>query len=209
MTAARIRVVCVDDHPLMREGIALTISREPDMEVVGTAASGERAVELVRQLRPDVTLMDLQLPGMSGLEAIRAIRTDVPDARVIVLTMYHGDEDVFRALQAGASTYLSKDTVSEDLVRVVREVHAGGQPMPAEIARILASRDPKASLTTREVQTLELMAKGKTNAEIAEELGISRETAKAYVHRILFKLEVDDRTAAVSVAVKRGIIRLP
>jgi DNA-binding NarL/FixJ family response regulator len=208
MTARRIRILCVDDHPLMREGIELRLSREPDMEVVAAAATGEQAVKLVSELQPDITLMDLQLPGMSGLAAIRAIRTANPDARVIVLTMYQGDEDVYRALEAGAITYLSKDTVSEDLVRVVRQVDAGDRPVPPEIASILADRDAKSPLTAREVETLTLMAKGHTNGEIAAHLGISKETAKVYVHRILLKLEVNDRTAAVSVGLKRGIIHL-
>jgi DNA-binding NarL/FixJ family response regulator len=208
MKNARIRVMCVDDHRIVREGISLIIDRQPDMEVVGSAASGEESVELFQQCRPDVTLMDLQLRSMSGVEAIRAIRRQDEAARIVVLTMYSGDEDIHRALEAGAATYLLKDTLSDDLIRVVREVHEGKQPIGADVEARLAERAGRPRLTSREVQVLELIAQGMRNKEIAAALGISEETAQVHVKNILAKLKVKDRTAAVNVALRRGIIHL-
>jgi len=208
MKNARIRVMCVDDHRIVREGISLIIDRQPDMEVVGSAASGEESVELFQRCRPDVTLMDLQLRSMSGVEAIRAIRRHDEDARIVVLTMYSGDEDIHRALEAGAATYLLKDTLSDDLIRVVREVHEGKQPIGADVEARLAERAGRPRLTSREVQVLELIAQGMRNKEIAAALGISEETAQVHVKNILAKLKVKDRTAAVNVALRRGIIHL-
>ena len=208
MKNARIRVMCVDDHRIVREGISLIIDRQPDMEVVGSAASGEESVELFQRCRPDVTLMDLQLRSMSGVEAIRAIRRQDADARIVVLTMYSGDEDIHRALEAGAATYLLKDTLSDDLIRVVREVHEGKQPIGADVEARLAERAGRPRLTSREVQVLELIAQGMRNKEIAAALGISEETAQVHVKNILAKLKVKDRTAAVNVALRRGIIHL-
>jgi DNA-binding NarL/FixJ family response regulator len=202
-----IRVLCVDDHSLVREGIALILDAEYDIRVVASAATGSEAVTLFRQHRPDVTLMDLQLPVISGLDAIRAIRTEAADARIIVLTMYQGDEDIYQALQAGAATYLLKDTLSKDLVRIVREVHAGGRPMPAEIAASLANR-PLPTVTAREREVLSLMAAGMRNKEIAAALRIAEETVHAHVKNIFSKLNVNDRTAAVSAALRRGIVHL-
>jgi DNA-binding NarL/FixJ family response regulator len=198
----------VDDHRLVLAGIELMIGRQPDMQVVGSATSGEEAVSLFRQHKPDITLMDLQLPVMSGLEAIRAIRHLSPDARIIVLTMYHGDEDIHRALVAGASTYLLKDMLSDDLMRVIREVHAGQRALLPDVQVRLDERATRPSLTPREVQVTELIGRGLRNKEIASELHISEETVQVHVKSILTKLSVNDRTAAVNVAMRRGIIHL-
>jgi len=204
----RIRILCVDDHRLVLNGIELMIGRQPDMSVVGSATTGEEAVSLFQQHRPDITLMDLQLPVMTGLEAIRAIRHLSPDARIIVLTMYHGDEDIHRALAAGAATYLLKDMLSDDLMRVIREVHAGQRALLPEIQVRLDERATRPSLTPREVQVTELVGRGLRNKEIATELRISEETVQVHVKSILTKLGVNDRTAAVNVAMRRGIIHL-
>jgi DNA-binding NarL/FixJ family response regulator len=207
-SSSRIRVLCVDDHRIVRDGLALIIGREPDMEIVGAASSGEASVELFRRLQPDVTLMDLQLGSMSGVDAIRAIRSFAPASRIIVLTIYQGDEDIHRALEAGATTYLLKDMLSDDLVRVVREVHAGGHPVRPEVAARLAERASGRTLTPREVQVMELVAQGMRNKEVGAALGISEETAHVHVRNILAKLKVNDRSAAVTVALRRGIIHL-
>ncbi len=205
----RIRVLCVDDHRIVREGIAQVIGRQRDMEVVGMAATGEEAVERYQALRPDVTLMDLWLGAMSGVEAIRAIRARDPLARVVVLTMAEGDEDVYRALQAGASTYLLKDTAFTDLISVVRAVHAGRHPpISADVKARLAEHAAHPALTTREVEVLEHVRRGLRNKEIAASCGISEETVQSHVKNILAKLEVQDRTAAVDVALRRGIIHI-
>jgi DNA-binding NarL/FixJ family response regulator len=205
---SRIRVLCVDDHRIVRDGISLIIGRQPDMEVVGSASSGEESVELFRRCNPDVTLMDLQLGSMSGVEAIRAIKSQDEAARIVVLTMYSGDEDIYRALEAGAVTYLLKDTLSDDLIRVVRDVHEGKQPISPHVEARLAERAARPHLTPREVQVIELIAQGMRNKEIAATLGISEETAQVHVKNILSKLKVKDRTAAVSVALRRGIIHI-
>src|SRR2546426_4865293 len=199
METARIRVLCVDDHRLVREGIKLIIDRQPDMEVVACATTGEESIPLFRRFRPDLTLMDLQLGSMSGLDAIRAIRGEDARARIIVLTMYEGDEDIFRALEAGAATYLLKNTLSDDLVRVVREVHEGAQPLSDEIAERLAARKMETALTQRETDVLKLLAKGMRNKEIGATLGITEETIHGYIKSIFQKLKVQDRTAAVTV----------
>jgi DNA-binding NarL/FixJ family response regulator len=198
----------VDDHRLVLAGIELMIGRQPDMTVVGSATTGEEAVSLFRQHKPDITLMDLQLPVMTGLEAIRAIRHLSPDARIIVLTMYHGDEDIHRALAAGAWTYLLKDMLSDDLMRVIREVHAGQRLLLPDVQVRLDERATRPSLTPREVQVTELIGRGLRNKEIASELHISEETVQVHVKSILTKLSVNDRTAAVNVAMRRGIIHL-
>jgi DNA-binding NarL/FixJ family response regulator len=205
---SKIRILCVDDHRLVLAGIELMIGRQPDMTVIGSATTGEEAVSLFRQHRPDITLMDLQLPVMTGLEAIRAIRHLSPDARIIVLTMYHGDEDIHRALVAGASTYLLKDMLSDDLMRVIREVHAGQRALLPDVQVRLDERATRPSLTPREVQVTELIGRGLRNKEIASELHISEETVQVHVKSILTKLSVNDRTAAVNVAMRRGIIHL-
>ncbi len=203
-----ITVLCVDDHPLVLDGIMQKINRQPDMTVVATATDGRQAVELFKRHRPDVTVMDLQLPGMSGLDAIQAIRSENPKARIVVLTMYQGDEDIFRALKSGAATYLLKDTPSDELVRAVREVHLGLSSLPANVAQRLATRPFDEGLTSRGMEVLRLLAAGMRNKEIAAALDISQETVQGHVKKILRTLEVNDRTAAVTVAIRRGIIRL-
>jgi two-component system NarL family response regulator len=193
----------------VREGLALIINRQPDMEVVGAAATGEEALALFETHRPDVTLMDMQLGRMSGLDTIMAIRRKHPFARIVVLTMYQGDEDIFRALQAGAVTYLLKDTVSTDLIRVVRDVHRGARPPHRpEVEARLAERSSRPTLTPREVEVLELVSRGLRNKEIAGSLGLSEETVQVHVRNILSKLNAPDRTAAVNVALRRGIIHI-
>jgi two-component system NarL family response regulator len=206
MMKSRIRVLCVDDHRIVREGIGLIIARQEDMEVVGSAATGEEAVLLFKRERPDVTLMDLQLPVMSGLDAIRSIRREDAEARIIVLTMYQGDEDIHRALSAGATTYLLKDTLSDDLIRFVREVHAGRSPIRADVKARLDERAGQPTLTPREVQVMELVYEGRRNKEIGTLLGISEETVQVHLKNIFAKLKVGERTAAVNVALRRGIV---
>ncbi|HEX7940627.1 MAG TPA: response regulator transcription factor [Gemmatimonadaceae bacterium] len=203
-----IRILCVDDHRIVREGLALIIGRQPDMEVIGTASSGEEAVDLFTRLRPDITLMDLNLRGMSGLDAIKAIRRHDPRARLVVLTMHNGEEYIHRALEAGAASYVLKDTLSDNLVDTIRDVHEGRRTLAPDVEARLAERAGNAHLTPREVQVVELISQGMRNKEIAAALGISFETAQVHVKNILAKLKVQDRTAAVSVAVRRGIIQL-
>jgi DNA-binding NarL/FixJ family response regulator len=203
-----IRVLCVDDHRLVREGIALIIDREPDMTVVGSAASGPDAIAQFKHCLPDVTLMDLQLGRMSGLEAIRAIRRHHEAAHIVVLTMYDGDEDVFRALEAGAAAYLLKDMLSDDLVNIIREVYAGRRPVVAGIQARLNERSTSAALTPREIEVLDRVKLGMRNKEIAASLHISEKTIQVHVKNLFLKLKVNDRTAAVNIALKRGIIHL-
>jgi two-component system NarL family response regulator len=190
------------------EGLALIISRYPDMLVVGTAATGEEAVTLFRRHQPDITLMDLQLPVMTGLEAIRVIHREDSLARIIVLTTYNGDEDIYRALQAGAATYLLKDMISDDLVRVIREVHTGTHLLDPDLQVRMSERAARPVLSPREVQVIDRIAQGMRNKEVAAALGLSEETVQTYVKNILAKLGVNDRTAAVKVALQRGIIHL-
>jgi DNA-binding NarL/FixJ family response regulator len=200
--------LCVDDHRIVREGIASLIDRQPDMRVVASAASGEEAVDLFLEHQPDITLMDLQLGVMDGITAIKIIRRRVPDARIVVLTMRRGDEDIHRALEAGASTYLMKDTISDDLIRVLREVQAGEHPMPADVEARLAERAMSATLTDREVQVVELVAQGMRNKEIGVSLGITETTVQVHVKNILAKLKVQDRSGAITAAIRRGIIHI-
>jgi two-component system, NarL family, response regulator len=207
MTKPRIRILCVDDHQLIREGVQLIIEREPDMRVVAAARTGEEAVALFREHQPDVTLMDLQLPVMNGLEAIHAIRKENPAARIVVLTMYEGNEHIYRALNAGAATYLLKDTLSSDLIRVVRQVHAGEKPLRPEVQAKLAERAAQPTLTPREVEVISLVGEGRRNKEVAATLHISEETVQVHLRNIFAKLGVSDRAAALTVATKRGIVR--
>lgn len=186
----------------------LKIHGQPDMEVVGSAATGEEGLELFRRLRPHITLMDLQLPTMSGLDAIKAIRGEDPGARIVVLTMYQGDEDIHRALKAGATTYLLKSILSDELVRTVRAVFAGDHPIPPDVASRLADRASHPPLTPREVAVVTHIAQGERNKEIANRLQISEDTVEAHIKNIFIKLEVRDRTAAVTVALRRGIIHV-
>jgi two-component system NarL family response regulator len=198
----------VDDHALLRAGLDASIGAESDMQVVAAATTGKEALALFRQHQPDVTLMDLKMPVMGGVEAIQAIRGQFPSARVIVLSTYEGDEDIYRALAAGATTYLLKDTLAEDLVRVIRDVFAGGRPLPAPVAQRLAGRMLQPELTARELDVLRLIAKGMRNKEIAAQLGISDETTQGHVKNILLKFGLHDRTEAVTVALRRGIVHL-
>jgi DNA-binding NarL/FixJ family response regulator len=203
-----ISVLCVDDHRLMREGIMHILGRHSDVQVVGQAANGREAIDLYEQLKPRVTLMDLQMPVMGGLDAIRAIRRADPEARIIVLTMYQGDEDTFRALHAGAMGYVLKDSVPEELIRVIRDVDAGRDAIPPDVAAKLATRTAPPSLTGRELQVLELLATGMRNKEIASHLGISEDTVRAHVKGVFSKFQVHDRTAALAEALRRGLVRL-
>jgi len=198
----------VDDHPILRTGLGASIGAESDMEIVAAASNGQEAVELFGRHHPDITLMDLKMPVMGGVEAIQAIRSQYPSAKVIVLSTYQGDEDIYRALQAGATTYVLKDTLAEDLVRVIREVFAGGRPLPTPVAQRLADRMLHPDLTARELDVLRLIAKGMRNKEIAARLGISEETTQGHVKNILSKFGLHDRTEAVAVAVRRGIVHM-
>lgn len=208
MTQAQIRVLCVDDHRIVREGIALIISRQPDMTVVGSAASVQDAVDQFKRHRPDITLMDLRLGTMSGIEAISTIRREFSDARIIVLTMYQGDEDIHQALAAGAVTYLLKDSLSDELIRTVRQVHAGKKPIGADVKARLEARESQPRLTPREIQVLKLVSQGKRNKEIASLLDISEETVPVHLKNIFAKLGVSERTSAVNVALRRGIVHI-
>jgi DNA-binding NarL/FixJ family response regulator len=202
---ARIRVLCVDDHPMITEGIASAINRQPDMVVVGSAATVVDGVDFFMRERPDVTLMDMRLRDEDGVDAIRAIRAKAPEARIIVLTVYQGDEDIFRALEAGAVGYLLKEEVSDELVRIIRDVHSGkAPPIRADLEERLARRAAGRTLSTREIQVLEHLSRGLRNKEVAAILGISEETVRVHVKNILSKLSVNDRTAAVTLAVHLG-----
>jgi len=205
--AARIRLLCVDDHHLMRDGLSLIINRQPDLEVVASAATGEQGVALFRQHRPDVTLMDLQLPTMSGLEAVRTIRAEYADARIIVLTVCDDGEEIYQALQAGAAAYLFKHTLSDDLIRVIREVHAGERPVSEVVEARLAERAKRPRLTPRELEVVTLMAQAMRNREIATVLGMSEQTANVHVKNIFAKLGVADRVSAINAARRWGLVR--
>jgi DNA-binding NarL/FixJ family response regulator len=204
----RISVLCIDDHHVVRQGIALLLSLEPDLEVVATATSEREALTEFRRHQPDVTLLDLELGSMSGLEVLRAIRAENARARVIILTIHDEADNITTALRSGAATYLLKDTFAGDLVRIIREVHAGARPLPPDIAGRLASSMGQPTLTLREVAVLELAAQGLRNKEIAATLGIAELTAQTHMRNILTKLSVNDRTAAVTAGLRRGIIRL-
>lgn len=204
-----IRLLIVDDHFLMRAGLAATVNAESDMRVVAEAKDGEQAIEEFRRHRPDVTLMDLRMPGMSGIEAITAIRSEFANSRIIVLSTYDGDEDIHRAIEAGAQTYLLKNTLHDELLQAIRAVHSGQRHLPRTVAEKLAQRVYHSDLSQREAEVLRLIALGLSNKEIAVRLGISEATIKFHVINILTKLGVDDRTLAVVTAIRRGIIYLP
>lgn len=206
--ARRITVLCVDDHRIVREGLRMVINSEPDMIVIDAAATGGEAVARYQQHSPDITLMDLQLPDMGGVEAIRAIRGLDAKARIIVLTMYKGDEDIHRAINAGASTYLLKDTLADDLPRIIREVHAGRQTLPPDVQARLQERAASPPLTSREIEVMKLVAAGRRDKEIAVALAISNQTARVHIKNIYAKLGVGDRTEAMNVAIRRGIIHI-
>jgi DNA-binding NarL/FixJ family response regulator len=199
-----IRILTVDDHPLLREGIAAVTANQPDTRIVGEASDGAEAVEQFRALRPDVVLMDLQMPQMSGLDAIAAIRREFPDARILVLTAYRGDVQIAHALKAGASAYLLKSALRKDLIETIRRVHSGQRRIPPEIATELAEHQTDESLTERELDVLRSVAAGNSNKIVADKLGISEETVKTHMRSVLSKLAANDRTHAVTIALKRG-----
>ena len=203
-----IRVLTVDDHALLREGIAALINAESDMELVAEARNGQEAIEKFRSSRPDITLMDLQMPALSGIEAIIGIRTEFPNARIIVLTTYTGDMQILRALKAGARAYILKGQVHRELLDTIRAVHGGQKRIPAEIAAELAEHVAEDDLTSREIEVLRSVASGKANKEIAVQLSIAEETVKSHITNIMSKLRANDRTHAVTIALKRGIIEL-
>ena len=203
-----IRVLAVDDHPLLREGIAALIGNQSDMQLVGEASNGQEALEEFRKHRPDVTLMDLQMPEMSGIDAISAIRSEFPDARIVVLTTHAGDFQVSRAIKAGARGYLLKGLLRKELLETIRAVHVGQKRLSVEIAAEIAEHAADDILTSREIEVLRLIAAGNANKEIARKLSLTEETVKSHIKNILAKLGVNDRTHAVTIGLKRGIIDL-
>jgi len=206
--AAKIRVFTVDDHPLLHEGIATVIRNEPDMTLAAQASSGREAIKLYRDFTPDVTLMDLRLPDMSGIDAMISIRSEFPEARVIILTTFAGDVEIQRALQAGARAYTLKSMPPRELMEIIRQVHSGKRKIPAEIAAHLAEHYSDEALTQREVEVLQQVAGGNRNRDIADKLFITEETVKVHVKHIMEKLGAADRTQAVAIGVRRGIIHL-
>jgi DNA-binding NarL/FixJ family response regulator len=202
----KIRILSVDDHPLMREGIAAMIARQEDMLLVGEATNGQEAIESFRTLRPDVTLMDLQMPGINGIDAIIAIRQEFADARIIVLTTFRGDAQALRAFRAGAAGYLLKGMLRQELLDTIRMVHGGGRCIPPEIAAELAEHITHEALSDREVEVLKRVASGTSNKIIATQLQVSEATVKSHMKSILAKLHASDRTHAVTIAMKRGFI---
>jgi two-component system, NarL family, response regulator len=204
----KIKVMVVDDHPLMRVGVASIINARPDMAVVAQTGTGEEALALFPQHKPDVTLMDLRLPNMSGVDAIRAIRGRWPSARFVVLTTYEGDEDIHRALEAGAKGYVIKGMPYQTLIDALLRVHSGGRFLPPPVARALAARMPDSDLSAREQEVLRHLVGGMTNKEIANLLGITEATVKCHVSTILMRLNVSDRTQAVVTALQRGLVHL-
>jgi DNA-binding NarL/FixJ family response regulator len=203
-----IGVLAVDDHPLLREGIAALVNAESDMKLVAEASNGKDAIEKFRLHRPDVTLMDLQMPALNGIEAIIGIRSEFPEARIIVLTTYAGDVQMFRALKAGARGYILKGHVRRELLDTIRAVHAGQKRIPPEVAAELVDHAAEDGLSSREIEVLRLIAAGNANKDIAGRLFIAEETVKSHISNILAKLGANDRTHAVTIALKRGIIEL-
>jgi DNA-binding NarL/FixJ family response regulator len=203
-----IRIMITDDHFVVRMGLAAVINTQSDMQVVAEASNGLQALELFRLHLPDVTLMDLRMPQMEGVEAITAIRKEFPNSRFIVLTTYDGDEDIYRALQAGARGYLLKDMLGDSLLDAIRTVHAGGRRIPPEVANRLADRMFRSELSAREMEVLKLIVKGKSNKEIAADLGVAEGTVKIHINNILSKFGVSARTQAATYALQHGIIHL-
>jgi DNA-binding NarL/FixJ family response regulator len=208
MANAKTRVMIADDHPVVVLGLAAIINAQPDMTVVGEAANGRQALELFEKHLPDVTLIDLRMPELGGVEAIKQIRAKHPNAIFIVLTTYQGDEDIHKALKAGAQGYLLKGMPHDDLLDAIRRVRAGVQYLPASVKETLANRTPGSDLSPRELQILELIVKGLSNKQIADKLGITEGTVKWHVNAILGRLNVSDRTQAAVAALNRGIVQL-
>jgi len=206
--SAQIRILTVDDHVLVREGIAVLLSNEPDMALVAEASNGREAVQQFRAHRPDITLMDLQMPEMNGLDAITAIRGEFPDAKIVVLTTYKGDVQILRALKAGARGYLLKNTLHKELIDTIRAVHAGKKALSPEASYEIAEHATDDALTPAEINVLRLIAAGNANKQIADQLSITEETVKGRVKNILSKLGANDRTQAAMIGLKRGIIEL-
>jgi DNA-binding NarL/FixJ family response regulator len=204
----RIRVFCVDDHPLLREGIALLINNQPDMVVIGQASSGQEAIAGFRKHRPDVVLMDIRMPDMSGIDAMTSILREFAEGRIIMLTTSEGDVEIKRALEAGARGYMLKSMPPKDLIDAIRQVHAGKKRIPSEIAAHLAEHFSDEAITEREIEVLQHVAGGNRNRDIAEKLFISEETVKVHIKHIMEKLGASDRTQAVAMAIRRGIIHL-
>ena len=207
-TSSTIRILCADDHSLVRKGIASILANESDIRLVAEASNGREAVEQFRQHRPEVTLMDLRMPEMDGIEASRQILHEFPEANIIALTSYDGDQEIYRALEAGVKGYLLKEMVHTEVLRAIRVVHSGKRLMPPEVAQRLSEYFPQAALSPREVEVLTLVARGLSNKEIAQQLGTAAGTIKIHVQNILAKLGASDRTHAVTIGVQRGIIRL-
>jgi DNA-binding NarL/FixJ family response regulator len=207
-TSKTIRIMVIDDQAVVRQGFVALINTVADMEVVAEGINGKEAIELYRQHQPDITLMDLRMPVLGGVDAITKIRTEFPNARMIVLTTYDGDEDIYRSLQAGAQGYLLKDMFFEQLEDAIRKVHAGARLIPGPVAERLAARMATSQLTSRELEVLEQIVRGKSNKEIATHFGISEATVKSHINNILGKLGVSDRTQAATTALQRGIVHL-
>ena len=206
--SAQIRILAVDDHVLVRQGISVLIGTEPDMTLVAEASNGREAIQQFRAHRPDVTIMDLQMPEMNGLEAITVIRGEFPDAKIIVLTTYKGDVQILRALKAGARGYLLKSTIHKELTETIRAVHAGKKALSSEASYEIAEHATDDALTPAEINVLRLIAAGNANKQIADQLSITEETVKGRVKNILSKLGASDRTQAAMIGLKRGIIEL-
>ncbi len=205
-SAATIKILIVDDHPLLRDGVEVVVGGEADMTLVGQADSGEQAVEMFRRLHPDVTLMDLQMPGMKGIDAMLEIRSGSPTARIIVLTTYPGDAQAVRALKAGAAGFLLKSMLRKDLLDAIRAVHAGKKVVPPEVASQIAEHMLEDALSQREIEVLRCVSQGMANKVVGTKLGIAEETVKAHMKNIMGKLSAHDRTHAVSIATNRGIL---
>ena len=205
---SKIRIMVIDDQAVVRQGFVALINTVADMEVIAEGINGQQAIELYRQHKPDVTLIDLRMPVVGGVQAIATIRREFPEARLIVLTTYDGDEDIYRSLQAGAKGYLLKDMFFEELETAIRTVHAGSRRIPAAIAERLAERMAGSNLTARELEVLELIVRGQSNKEIGASLKISEATVKSHVNSLLSKLGVTDRTQAATTALQRGLVHL-